>query len=65
MLTSLELPLGPEFVPDMRSVQRAQQQDLGQMTRYQVAFVQVWRRGVIGRCVIRCTVRLRGALLLA
>lgn len=38
-LVRLELPLGPEAVPDMSVVQRARAQDLGRPLRYAAAFV--------------------------
>lgn len=47
VLTNIELPLGPEFVPDMRVVQRAQQEDLNSVIKYQVAFTQNQRGEVV------------------
>ncbi|KAL4419385.1 hypothetical protein ABPG77_002912 [Micractinium sp. CCAP 211/92] len=47
VLTSVETPLGPEFVPDMRVVQRAQQEDLNAVVRYQVAFLKNQRGEVV------------------
>lgn len=47
VLANVETPLGPEFVPDMRVVQRAQQQDLNAVVRYQVAFLQNQRGDVV------------------
>ncbi|KAL4439759.1 hypothetical protein ABPG75_002760 [Micractinium tetrahymenae] len=47
VLTSVETPLGPEFVPDMRVVQRAQQEDLNAVVRYQVAFLRNQRGEVV------------------
>ncbi|EFN51116.1 hypothetical protein CHLNCDRAFT_55281 [Chlorella variabilis] len=47
VLTLVELPLGPEFVPDMRVVQRAQQEDLNALVQYQAAFLQNGRGEVV------------------
>ncbi|KAI3431864.1 hypothetical protein D9Q98_010615 [Chlorella vulgaris] len=47
VLTGVELPKGPELVPDMRVVQRAQREDLDVVVRYQVAFLQNARGEVV------------------
>lgn len=47
VLTNVELPLGPEFVPDMAVVQRAQREDLQQRVRYQVGFIRNARGEVV------------------
>lgn len=45
-LIKVELPMGPEFVPNMRVVQRAQQEDLNHPLTYPVTFVR-GERGVV------------------
>ncbi|KAI7839807.1 hypothetical protein COHA_006605 [Chlorella ohadii] len=47
VLRQVELPLGPELVPDMRVVQRARQEDLDTIVRYQVAFLRNARGEVV------------------
>lgn len=47
LLTSVELPLGPEFVPDMRAVQRAQTEDSGQTVVHEAAFIRNSRDQVV------------------
>lgn len=40
VLTKLDTPMGEEFVPDMKQVQRAATTELNQATRFQVKFVR-------------------------
>ncbi|CAK0786139.1 hypothetical protein CVIRNUC_009352 [Coccomyxa viridis] len=39
-LTSIKLPLGPDFVPDPKVVKRAEDEDMNRNVRYQVAFIR-------------------------
>ncbi|PRW33134.1 hypothetical protein C2E21_7942 [Chlorella sorokiniana] len=47
VLRRVDLPLGPELVPDMRVVQRARQEDLDTVVQYQVAFLRNARGEVV------------------
>lgn len=47
VLMRVETPLGPEFVPDMNVVQRAQREDLQRRVDYQVLFIRNARGEVV------------------
>jgi len=47
VLVSVDLPLGPEAVPDMSVVQRAQEQDKDKVVRYEVSFIRNPRGQVV------------------
>jgi hypothetical protein len=47
VLVSIDLPLGPEAVPDMSVVQRAQEEDKDKVVRYEVSFIRNPRGQVV------------------